>query len=149
MKPEKFDYERLVERIFVNRANIEEELAKNPSWMAYYSAQAATWQQIVDIKKAQIKDRKGEISKELRQDNAKVAAHIIEAEQDTDETIRKLVSELGEAQKQATLFTDAHYNLDKKQFSLQSLNKRNDREEVLSRAQSYQGKMQEILDAQR
>lgn len=149
MKPEYFNDEKAAERIYLTASNVEEELAKNPSWMNYYSSQAAKWQAIADLKKIEAKERRGVLAKELRASGVKVTGAILEAEQDADPEYVNLMKTHIKAKEQAEEFTGAHYALDKKQFSLQALNKRNDRDEVLQRAQSYQGKKDELVDRYR
>jgi hypothetical protein len=157
MKLDKFDEKVCIERVYIHLDNVEEELAKNPSWLSYYSRQTALWQCQADDYKMRMKTRRGELAKELKESNPKITAVAIEAELDTDSEFLKLHKEYLKIKEQADLYTFTHTDLEKKQFSLQSINSRNKREESFSKSISYQtdddesfdDKMARILDAQR
>ena len=157
MKPEKFDHEKYVERLYLHSSRVEEELCKNPSWMGYYGSQAAMWQKLTDMKKAEVKALRGDLAKQLKRDNPKMAVGTIEAEVDSHKEYLSAHNRFLDYKEQADLFTQAHYALDKKQFSLQSLNKRNNREEEVTKARTFNDlsdeekldRKQRLIDAQR
>lgn len=158
MKPEKFDYEKYVQRVFLNPNSIVEELAKNPSWIAYYGAQLTKWEEVADKYKMLRDDRAAIITVELKDSGEKgMTDKYIEARTKIDEEYKEHSKKLGLARAEAQQYKLAHFAMDKKQFSLQALNNRSMSEENHSKSTSYQGtsyesfqdKKQALLDAQR
>jgi hypothetical protein len=139
MKPEHYNDEKAAERVFLNPLRVEEELAKNPSWMLYYGAQAAKWQAIADVKRIEAKERRGLLASELEAAGKKTTGVTLEAAQDSDPHYVKLMKHHAQAEEQAREFSNAYNALDKKQFALQAINRRNDRDGALSKPSSFQG----------
>lgn len=155
---EYFDEKKYLDRVYLNPNNIGEELAKNPSWIAYYGSQVARWDRAVDTYKMQRDERASEIIVELKDSGEKgMTDKYIEARTKVDDEFKKHSKNLRLAREQAQLYKNAHFAMDKKQFSLQAMNNRSMAEENHSKAISYQGaaggtleeKKQALLDVMR
>lgn len=152
MKPEKFNNEKFVEIVEVRIFNLVEELAKNPSWLAYYGAQATAWESIEDLKKVERDTRGSQITVELKDSGSKATDAYINARKQIDEEFLKLARELRVAREQVGLYKNAVNALEKKQFSLGAINNRSMVEENYSGHSSVQftgdlrSKKQGILD---
>lgn len=152
MKPELFNYDKFVERIYLHPSNVEEELAKNPSWLAYYGSQAAAWESIEDLKKVERDTRGSQVMVELKDSGTKATDAYTTAKKQTDQEFLKLAKELRIAREQVSLYKNAVSALEKKQFSLMAINSRNKSEEHYSGHSSFQStgdlraKKQSLLD---
>lgn len=154
---ELYNEEKAADRVYLNTSQLEVELAKNPSWMLFYSTRGADWMKEADISKIEAKNRRGQVEDELKKSGAKVTGASLEAAQDRDPKYLALMHRHYEAKSEANKYYGALTALDKKQFSMQQLLKSNKTEENATKSISYISdneetfaeKMQRVMDAQR
>lgn len=120
-----FDSEQFAKDIQINRTDLDNELCTNPANLGYYIEQAALWSAQADLAKTLRDNRAAEIYLDQKDSGAKVTDGYINATQQLDETYKKYVVALRNAREQLALFEGAVTTLEKKQFSLGSLNANN------------------------
>lgn len=122
---ENFDAEKFEKDIRINRAHLEDELCDNPSFLAYYIQQAVQWTEQYDIIKTLIKNRASELYIQIKESGERSTEGLIDAKIQVDERWQELNKRLIKTKTQMALYQGAVTALEKKQFSLGSLNAMN------------------------
>jgi hypothetical protein len=158
VKPIKFDHEKFVKDLQIERSNLEAELASNPSNLGYYAEQAARWKAAADHFKLLRDNAAAQVCIELKDNGGKATADYIKAKQQLNPDFQKHSESLRLAREQEALYEGAVTALDKKQFSLGSLNSRRNTEFDASSHHGYvvppmsreekEARRQRVLDAQ-
>jgi hypothetical protein len=126
-----FESTKFHQDVKINRTNLEQELCINPALLAYYIEQAALWSGETDRLKI-LRDLRGaEIYVDLK-NSGKATDGFITATQKLDENYKEYEKLLRLAREQLALYEGAVTALEKKQFSLGSLNSRDKFEEGAS-----------------
>lgn len=124
MTREKFDTEKFYKDSRIS-TDLQEELSQNPANLAYYASQAAHWMREAADKKTLRENCGSQIYLDLKNGPNKVTEGFIEATQKLNENWKQFNQEYIEANEQVELYKAAVDTLDKKQFSLGSLNAMN------------------------
>ena len=124
MTAQTFNSEQFHKDTLINRAQLENELAANPSRLAFYIEQAALWSAQVDAAKVLIKNRASELYIQIKSEG-KATEGFIEAKINLDERHNELQKRLIAVKKELALYEGAVEALSKKQFSLGSINAMN------------------------
>jgi predicted nucleic acid-binding Zn-ribbon protein len=147
--PELFDAKKAFADVKVDMNNLEEELAKNPSRIAFHSHQYARWEGLADHKKLQREARSAQNYNQLVKDNGKAPTAVaLDAFNNADEEYTKYAKALAVAREQAESYKGILSALDKKQSSITHLNNRYLKESGLGGV-SYQGSVEGDLVAKR
>ena len=120
-----FNHDKYLKDVTINRNDLETELCTNPANLAYYIAQAAYWSGVVDTAKLLRDNRAASIYVDLKDSGSKVTDGYISAKQQLDDDYQKYARQLKVAREQLALYEGAVTALEKKQFSLGSLNAMN------------------------
>lgn len=109
----------------INGARLEEELCNNPSKLGYYISQAALWNVQVDRCKQQRDTRASQVWADMKNSGEKTTDKFIEASIKLDKEYQDICRTLHLAREQHLLYEGAVTTLEKKQYSLGSLNAMN------------------------
>ena len=119
-----FDGNKYRQDVKINRSDLEEELATNPSNLAYYIQQYALWSGEADRLKILRDNRGSEIYIDLK-NSGKATDGFITATQKLDDKYKEYEELLRLAREQVALYDGAVDALSKKQFSLGTLSANN------------------------
>jgi hypothetical protein len=119
---DKFNNEKYLKDLQINRTDLDYELATNPAILGYYGSQYAQWTEKADKMKMMRDNRASELYIELKDSGTKVTDGYISAKQQLDEQHQNYANALRLAREQAELYSNAVNALEKKQFSIQALN---------------------------
>lgn len=131
-----FNSEQFHKDVQISRAHLEDEFCDNPSLLAYYGEQVALWTQVYDTYKLLVKNKHSELTVQMKDDGVKGTVDYVRAKVESHSDYITLNKKLIEAKAQSALYENAVNALEKKQFSLGSLNAMNRTEMDASNAYS-------------